>query len=470
MRLRYVAVVGVLLLTALVGFLVRPGTPPRPVAPSTVAEPTASGESTLLAELTEPARAPSDPAPEVHAPKPIGDGEPDAPAPEAPLALLHVVDATTGAELEGLVVLHNVFNAGGGAYPNEWRDQHVLVRGASSPLELEPGGGLARYWVHAVGYGWASARFDPADPGERTIPLEPASTNLSVVVRGGLNLTGELYVRVVPPGALDDATPIASQFLSRPNDAGLREAHLRGVPPGHYDVRVERGRRGGPRRVLDVAAVGLAVGEERTIELALPAGPAGLEPGLGATSGATETATLTVRVTVADTGEPADLRALAWRPVGGTWTGLRGRSSGVWRIEAPVGTVELEPRSDLLESDLHAVELSPDGTQVDLQVAPLGGFWVGTREDGALVPLAPWHEVTVTRDGAPVEDARRWPDGARTWFAVPAPGRYEVSLGPLEGYLPNDPVTVDVFAPVDHRTWQTEQDDSPTIEFELLRE
>ena len=180
-----------------------------------------------------------------------------------PIFTLHVIDAVTGGELQSVLMLMHVLNAGSGPFPNNWQESHVHARNASSPVQLSSTFPIARYWFHATGYTWQSVRLDHSAGGERRVALEPIGGNAQVVLEGApIALPAEpdgsamLFLRAYDA----EGAPYASRHASKV------EVMLHGLAAGTYVMRLELGS-GAGAIVIDEAEVAIEQAQETRVEL-----------------------------------------------------------------------------------------------------------------------------------------------------------------------------------------------------------
>ena len=101
----------------------------------------------------------------------LGASPQEAPA-AGPGLVLRVVDAATGADLDGVTVLERMDRIRDNEHPGDLRDFREHVRGGSSPVTVHSRR-QSSLWVHAPGYAWRQAFVDLAAGGTRTVELEP---------------------------------------------------------------------------------------------------------------------------------------------------------------------------------------------------------------------------------------------------------------------------------------------------------
>ncbi|MEM9378450.1 MAG: hypothetical protein AAGB93_00780 [Planctomycetota bacterium] len=187
--------------------------------------------------------------------------------------LLHVL-SPAGAELDGVEVwaAHYSFNSDV-KHPGAGPRGKAIVASARSPVVVPPGEGGWRtarlYFVRAPGYAWATVAIDHAGSGERTLTLAP-SCRLAVELVGSADwLEPEIHLW---PSAQTDRYGAA--FAAIPPDDDDRAA-FEDLPPGDYDVSVDRGW-GDERVSFGSASVTLLAGDqaEMTVEVDLPERPA----------------------------------------------------------------------------------------------------------------------------------------------------------------------------------------------------
>lgn len=179
-----------------------------------------------------------------------------------PPVVLSVVDAETGADLDGIVVLRDLIAWRGQTHPGEFTAANEWVRAAKSPLALPSIDGQRTYWVGAPEHAWKSIEIDHRSGGSRrielargarlTIECAPSFDDVDVRVR--------LYARDEPDqpsGQLD--VPMR----------GTAAIELTGLTAGDYEVRAEVGMWYEGPRVLARADVGLVRGEHAHVRLAL---------------------------------------------------------------------------------------------------------------------------------------------------------------------------------------------------------
>ncbi len=176
---------------------------------------------------------------------------------------LRVIDAETGVDLDRLLVLKNVLNAGDGVFPNNWSDANVHLRDAASPLALSSGFAIARYWLHRPGYGWRDVRVDHSVPGRRTVELVANGATVDVHIASAsdeVRANDAFFVRAyaVAHEELPVATLPATDAL---------DVELGGLPAGEYEVRAELGTRFAPRLVLARERIVLRPGGRERVEL-----------------------------------------------------------------------------------------------------------------------------------------------------------------------------------------------------------
>lgn len=192
------------------------------------------------------------------------DGELVLRARRLPPVTLRVLDALSGADLRGVVVLVGVPAWRDRVAPTAWTDEHLAVEDGVSPLALPPREGVVTYWVGARGYGWRALEVDHDAGGEREVRLAPAAS-LEVLVEGpreGLPLRIRLYPDGVEEGRLRRTLAEAV-----PDEHG--RALLSGLPAGAYALLAEVGMWYDPPHVLAQEALELVAGERAQVVLRL---------------------------------------------------------------------------------------------------------------------------------------------------------------------------------------------------------
>lgn len=193
----------------------------------------------------------------------------------APRHELRVLDAATGANLDGVRVLEHEPDREpdpGGRVPGPHSPSSYLVHGVRSPIPLPPARGAKEYWVTADGYGWKRVAVDHETPGETVVRLDPAG-DLHVEVTGHtehVNSGGQCRVVVVG----DRGEVLAAGWL----DGGSqpRVTHrLRAFPAGRHEVRVASGGSYGQLEVLARQTVQVRAGALTVARLNLPGGSFG---------------------------------------------------------------------------------------------------------------------------------------------------------------------------------------------------
>ena len=162
--------------------------------------------------------------------------EPPVSAPTPPRSVLRVVDARTGAELDGLTVLRGLSRPRGAIHPGWTGDPGaVFARDAASPVVLSAEEDMESWWVHSPGYTWGWARFDHHTGGEREVALEPGGAILEVRMEG-FDPALNLWLHVFPAGW--ERSHGSLVHVRHPDRASLR---FEGLPPGPVQVRAELG-------------------------------------------------------------------------------------------------------------------------------------------------------------------------------------------------------------------------------------
>jgi len=188
--------------------------------------------------------------------------------------LLHVVAAEDGAELNGVVVHASEASPFGldQGHPGAAPAETPLRNGVASPLLIQAEGGgrwaSRSYWVTAPDRAWGLVALDHANGGERTLAL-PLGGALDVRLIG---LSGWLHPKVRV--WIEGAPRRGHAFAEREPDADA-SARFERLPPGRYEVSVERGW-ADDAAVFGEATVEVVAGEtvSATIELELPEPPA----------------------------------------------------------------------------------------------------------------------------------------------------------------------------------------------------
>ncbi len=188
--------------------------------------------------------------------------------------MLHVVDANTGAELDGvrLVRMDEMWSEQI-EIPMESYEAKDFAANLQSPIPIDPkfeiGSGKFTIFAHRHDYGWGSLAIDPTAGGDQYIKLE-LGADLSVKLTGGVPALG-VIVRIWRrnAGALERYYDLSPKGGGLTSTGGL----VPGIRAGEYEVHLEHGE-SGSAKILASAAVTIVGGKDASIELAVPPSPA----------------------------------------------------------------------------------------------------------------------------------------------------------------------------------------------------
>ncbi len=188
--------------------------------------------------------------------------------------MLHVVDANTGVELDGvrLVRMDEMWSEQI-EIPMESYESKDFAENLQSPIPIDPkfeiGSGKFTVFAHCRNYGWGSLPIDPTGGGDQYIKLEPGA-DLSVKFTGGSPALG-VIVRIWRR----NAGALERYYDLSPKGGGLTSTGgtVPGIRAGEYEVRLEHGE-SGSAKILDSAVVTIVGGQNASVELAVPPTPA----------------------------------------------------------------------------------------------------------------------------------------------------------------------------------------------------
>ncbi len=374
---------------------------------------------------------------------------------QRPPAVLRVLDAQTGRELDGVCVtgLSSPLLRGA-TYPGRLANFDCGRPRQPSPVDIDPlqgGGADAFLFVGAPGYAWRRLTYDFVAGGTRTVHLERgASISIQGLFPGAEPRTFvRLYALRAKPafGELDEA------LWSQPEHKGSPEeliceallAHgpleVRDLAPGTYRAALEVGVRPTPAGVLAERSVELVPGAGIRVQL------------VGEPPSERNTATLAGTVRAPDNGRVLERLPLVFAPEEAEESLARetfrvdarptGESGPGWRefawsiAHAPVGRLRIEiPLLGFRAS----FDLPPGGRDdLRIEVPALAILSVGLAQDSRGPrqgrPMLRWEHGTHADSlfGAP--QRVQWLGAMESWrIAVPAgPVRLSV-ISPGEGY------------------------------------
>ncbi len=188
--------------------------------------------------------------------------------------MLHVVDANTGAELDGvrLVRMDEMWSEQI-EIPMESYEAKDFAANLQSPIPIDPkfevGSGKFTIFAHRHDYGWGSLSIDPTGGGDQYIKLEPGA-DLSVKLTGGVPAAG-VIVRIWRR----NAGGLERYYDLSPKGGGLTSTGgvVPGIRAGEYEVRLEHGEPESAK-ILARATVTIVGGQNASVELAVPLAPA----------------------------------------------------------------------------------------------------------------------------------------------------------------------------------------------------
>ncbi len=185
---------------------------------------------------------------------------------------LQVVDGETGADLTDVSVFRNGHWAAWTTnHPGDLKDTVPMIRGAASPLTLDPpevlGDPKAQCWVIAPGYAWGKLGLDHTSGGDRKVTLV-AGGALEVVVGAGASGKDALLC-LRPAGNRPDGVSLTVSAAAKGTTL------LGGVRVGSYELTLEKGGRFDDRAVLGAASVVVRRGQTTTVHLDTRDAPAG---------------------------------------------------------------------------------------------------------------------------------------------------------------------------------------------------
>jgi hypothetical protein len=230
----------------------------------------------------------------------------------APPCVVHVVDSATGAELEHVVALVDIYHVDKNStmstlgshylgeqqvYPTEWWPWDVRAQDRVSPLSLTAKLDRRRnnlvswregLWVHAPGYCWSGTDVDYTIGGETTVRLARGGTLILNVQSSQMPADTKIFVRDLRPTARSPAEETTTADDARLDELA-RELGLNGfdhesassdllewplvsgkpttfdaLPPGDYRVSLQVGKRYEKRLTLAWTDVTLKAGATTT--------------------------------------------------------------------------------------------------------------------------------------------------------------------------------------------------------------
>ncbi len=166
------------------------------------------------------------------------------------LVLLHVYDARTGEELDGITVLQcwgdSCNSLSKHPFPSGDPSEDTIAQDAESPIQLppcdEPGlRSRITYWVRAPGYAWRILHCDPTRGGVLSVPLEQEARLRWTLEGTGVHDWSVFSMRDVRPRSKRGSHPVShawarlrsAQFERR---RGGQEIELDGLLPGAYEL------------------------------------------------------------------------------------------------------------------------------------------------------------------------------------------------------------------------------------------
>lgn len=286
--------------------------------------------------------------------------------------------------------------------------------------------------------GWASTELEAGRRAQVTLVLEPlpefeAPAPLSGTLFvppswGELDLTLFLDLVDLPEGVCGDALLLRlSEMQPVAGREGLSRWSAGEVTPGRYEICVYQFQY---RQVIHVPSDGLL--------------DAHLELG--------ERAVVVVHLLEKETGLPVPMKTVHWNCLspdgaagGSTWFAELDEEIGGYRFLAPAGRVEIRSRGDGYERYDQVHEIRPGENEITIYLKRSCGVVLSVREGGETVSFEVIerfiHIEQVSGGGLPI--GRWWSlDGVR--FHLSNPGLYEIRIDPVEGYLPVEPVRVEV--------------------------
>jgi hypothetical protein len=229
---------------------------------------------------------------------------------------LHVVDAQSRADLQGVTILHaNRLRSLALAHPGDLSIYSTLAADKPSPLDVGPClddpalGNVVNTWIGAPGHAWASVRFVRGSFVDRVVELAPGA-DLEVRVEGEspwssspvseqtsvressigfVELDGTKWIvdldddespklRLRPHReANDSSSPIGLIVLETTLEPDAPTS-IRGIAPGSYVVAIERESRGSDPVVVGSAEVELSSGSTTRVTIHCARPPKSPEP------------------------------------------------------------------------------------------------------------------------------------------------------------------------------------------------
>jgi hypothetical protein len=143
------------------------------------------------------------------------------------------------------------------------------------------------------------------------------------------------------------------------------------------------------------------------------------------------------------TGAPAEVEHVFWngeRPEwvrgGGMQRAERDAATGLWRIRAPQGRVEVRSSGGGYEGEERTVELGEEPIELELRVRRAYLVSVSLRDGETVVPWERGQQLRWRPAGSDEERSVWVSGGDALMFRVDAPGVYELTLPELVAYEP----------------------------------
>ena len=177
-----------------------------------------------------------------------------------PRAVLRVVDAAAGNDLNGVVIVNCIdWRVDEFAHPGTASIAPVVMH-ARSPVELPDDTGTESYWVRATGFAWKRVAYDHDAGGERIVKLEPGG---AVDVRlDNFDPKSKAVVRF--RGAGTSGQPVLQAKLDERGRCTIED-----LVPGDYEVQVQIGAWYDEPRTLGQGRVTVEAGARRVVEITL---------------------------------------------------------------------------------------------------------------------------------------------------------------------------------------------------------